>query len=314
MSSSLDYPNVVADTAEMTREQWLEARRRGVGGSDAAAVLGVSPWTSRYSLWRDKTDDVPRVVKQTAAMTFGNQMEPVIAGMFNEQTGMQVMSDTNLYSHPEHNFMLANLDGLISTTNNDTPDAVLEVKTSRMVWDRVPDYYVSQVQHYMAVTNLGVAYVAALFGGEEFTWFEVPRNDQYIDRLVNEEAAFWEAVTKAVEPDIDGSEATYNAIRKSYDALQGKSVELPANVNELIEWRASAKELVGQYEKEVREAESKIMEALKDADTGTINGKTVVTWREQTRTSVDTKALKEAHPELVEQFTKGSKFRVLRVK
>jgi putative phage-type endonuclease len=313
MSSKLTYPKVVADTANMSRPEWLQARRFGIGGSDAAAILGVSPWASKYSLYLDKTSAEPVQKAETAAMRFGNIMEPVVAELFAEQTGMTVTKDTNLYRHPEHEFMLANLDGVVSTTGGDV-DALLEVKTSRYQWKQVPDYYVSQVQHYMAVTGMPVTYVAALFNGEEFTYFEIPRDDKYIDRLVNLEGEFWRSVQKQLQPDIDGSEATYNAVRKQYDAESGLSVELSADVAQLIEERAQAKALVDQYEAMVREAESKIMTALGQAEVGTIAGKSVVTWKSQSRSSVDAKALKEAHPEIAKQFMKESSFRVLRVK
>lgn len=311
--SALTYPEVVADTASMNRTEWLAARRFGIGGSDAAAILGVSPWQSRYSLYLDKTSAEPVQKSETAAMRFGNIMEPVIAELFAERANVTVVKDTNLYRHPEHEFMLANLDGVVSTTGGDA-DALLEVKTSRYQWNRVPDYYVSQVQHYMAVTNMPVTYVAALFNGEEFTYFEVPRDEAYIDRLVNLEGEFWQSVQKQLQPDIDGSEATYNAIRKQYEAEAGSGVELDADIAQLIEERAQAKTLLEKYEAQVREAESKIMTALGQAEFGTIAGKSVVTWKAQTRSSIDSKALKEAHPEIAEQFTKASSFRVLRVK
>jgi putative phage-type endonuclease len=315
MESVLTYPNVVADTATMSRDEWLTARRHGIGGSDAAAILGVSRWSSPYSLWLNKTAMEPTVQKENEAMRFGTMMEPVIRDAFADNTQMQVLDDTNLYAHPEHEWMLANLDGVISTKSNGEFDAVLEVKTARTAWDNgVPAYYVSQVQHYMAVTNLQMTYVAALFGGEELAWFEVPRDDQYIDDLINAEAEFWESVKKAIQPDIDGSDATYKAIRSKYESERGKTVELGKDISDLIVWRKNAKELVDQYEAEVREAESKIMEALQDAEVGTIDGKPVVTWKSQSRTSVDSKALKDAYPDLAEQFTKSSSFRVLRIK
>lgn len=312
----LTYPKRVVDTAALTRAEWLAARNEGIGGSDAAAILGVSPWTSRYSLWLDKTTAPAQksVKPETAAMRFGNLMEPVIRDMFAQQTGFEVVNDTNLYKHPEHEFMLANLDGVVSTSGCGDVDALLEVKTARSAWNEVPAYYVSQVQHYMAVTGVEMTYVAALFGGEDYAMFEVPRNDAYIERLIEAESEFWHAVRNAIEPAIDGSKSTHDTLRKSYDVDAGKSVELDQSITEMIEWRSNAKLLVEQYEAEVREAESRIMDALRDAEVGTVDGHPVVTWKSQSRSSIDTKALKEAHPEITEQFTKASSYRVLRVK
>ena len=310
----LDYPKPVADVSTMSREEWLMARHTGIGGSDAAAVIKVSPWTSQYTLWADKTAPQPKISPATPAMEFGTYMEPFIFDQFAAETGLRTFTDTTLYAHPEHEFMLANLDGLISTTGNGTPDAILEIKTARMEWDHVPPYYYSQIQHYMAVTNLEMAYCATLFHGDFFQSFEVPRNDLYIEQLIEAEAAFWNSVVEHRQPDIDGSRSTYDHIRKAYEAEQGKAIELGDDIAEMIVWRNNAKEMLAQYEAEVREAEARIMEALQDAEVGILNGKNVVTWKPQTRTTLDTKALKEAHPDLFEQFAKTNTFRVLRVK
>ena len=315
MSNRLTYPKVVADTATMDRAEWLAMRQRGIGGSDAAAILGVSPWTSRYTLWTDKTMKAISNDEPTDAMRFGTLMEPIVADMFAENASMTVFKDTNLYAHPEHEFMLANLDGLVSTWCNDQVDALLEVKTARRRWDDgVPAYYVSQVQHYMAVTGMEVTFVAALFNGEEFQRFEVQRDETYIDRLINMEAEFWQLVQRHQQPEIDGSESTFNAVRKAYDATSGKATELTPDIVDLIAKRATAKQAQATAEAEVREAEARIMEAMQDAEVGTVDGKSLVTWKRQSRSSLDSKALKEAHPDLVEQFSKSSTFRVLRVK
>ena len=97
----LEFPTVVADTATMSRDEWLRARHMGIGGSDTGAILGVSPWESRYTLWKEKTSPQPDQSPPTDAMADGNLMEPVIAEIFAEQSGMVVLEDTNLYAHPE---------------------------------------------------------------------------------------------------------------------------------------------------------------------------------------------------------------------
>ena len=314
--TSLDFPEVVADTADMTKDQWLETRHRGVGGSDAAAILGVSPWTSRYAVWSDKVAEKPIQLAQTPAMAFGHRMEPVVADAYAESSGTNLVNDTNLYAHPEHKFMLANLDRLILGSDG-KPSSVLEIKTSANPYswdDGVPAYYVSQVQHYMAVTNLPTSVVAVLLQGKEMRDYEVPRDNAYIDRLIEMESKFWDEVTKRIEPDIDGSDSTHQTIRKAYAVTQGKAVDLDTSFMALIERRASAKAQADECADAVRKIESEIMTLLSDAEIGVVNGKQVVTWKEQSRTSVDTKRLKEEYPEIAEALMKSSTFRVLKVK
>jgi len=314
--TSLTFPDVIADTSDMSKSEWLETRHRGIGGSDAAAILGVSPWTSRYALWSDKVADKPIELAQTPAMAFGHKMEPVVADAYAESTGVDLVNDTNLYAHPEHKFMLANLDRLILGSDG-KPASVLEIKTSANPYswdDGVPPYYVSQVQHYMAVTGLPTSVVAVLLQGKEMRHYEVPRDDAYIDRLIELEAAFWDEVNKRVEPDIDGSDSTHQTIRKAYTASSGKEIDLDVSVMSLIERRADAKAKADVASEEVRKVESEIMTLLQDAEVGVVNGEPVVTWKEQSRSSVDTKRLKAEYPEIAEALTKSSSFRVLKVK
>jgi predicted phage-related endonuclease len=241
-------------------------------------------------------------------MEFGHKMEPVIADWFNEEFGMELVNDTHLYAHPEHPFMLANLDRRIGE------EAVIEIKTSRREWNEVPPYYVAQIQHYMAVTNLPIAYCVALFNGEfPPRVFKVPRDDQYIARLIDAETDFWQMVVKHAAPVVDGHEATHSALRSAYEPEQNKTVELGDELTKLIVERASAKANIERYEEVVRQCEARIMELMGDAETATVNGTKMVTWKQQNRTSVDSKALSQKYPQLAEEFEKRSTFRVLKI-
>ena len=307
---TLTYPNAIADTSKMSRAEWLNARKSGIGGSDAAAILGVSPWASPYSLWLDKTGKGVEKT-ETPAMRFGNLMEPVIRGQYEFINSVSVIEDKTLYQHPEHEFMLANLDGVVFQEGEAL--GILEIKTSRYTWDAVPAHYYAQVQHYLAVTNQQQAWVAALFNGENLETFDVPRNDAYIERLIEAESNFWDSVVNSKRPDVDGTEATHDALRKAWSPEKGKTVQIP-NLATLIADRMIAKANFDAAEAELKEAEYKIMEQMGDAEEAELNGTVRVTWKAQSRSSLDSKALKEAHPDLAEQYTKTSSFRVLRIK
>lgn len=311
---TLTHPTALADTSKMTRPEWLRARRSGIGGSDAAAIMGVSPWASQYSLWMDKTGQ-PIEKAETPAMRFGNLMEPVIREQYEFIQSVVVLEDKTLYQHPVHKFMLANLDGVVfDPATKGEPLGILEIKTSRHTWDEVPAHYYAQVQHYLAVTNLEMAWVAALFGGETLETFDVPRNDAYIERLIEAEAEFWQKVQDAQRPDVDGTEATHDALRKAWSPEPGKVVQV-LNLDDLVQQRAAAKAKVDAADAELKQVESQIMEHLGDAEVAiNADGEVRVTWKSQSRSSIDTKALKGSHPELVDEFTKTTSFRVLRMK
>ena len=307
---------VVAEVGKQSREEWLRTRQQGIGGSDAAAILGVSPWTSAYSLWLDKTAENPLPSEETAAMRFGTLMEAPIRQTYRELTGDNVVEPRYSYQHPEFPFMYANLDGLILDQDG-FAEAVLEVKTAAnpYAWVKgVPAYYVAQVQHYMAVTNLDRAVVVVLLAGEDIQWYEVPADKDYQAVLIKAEGEFWQSVQDRTEPQLDGSKATHEAIRKTWTADSGKATDLSAEVLAVIEQRKEVTERIAELEAEKRECEAYVMKALEDAEVGTFDGRTIVTWKEQTTNRLDTKALKEAHPDLAAEFTKASTSRVLRIK
>ena len=319
----LSYPDPVVDTADLQHEDWLEFRQRGIGGSDAAAVLGISPWKSAYRLWVEKTSPVVPNGGSSPAMAYGSGAEGDVADHFSLTTGLTIANDTHLYAHPDHPHMLANLDRLVLDEITGLPVSVLEIKTSGREWWRVPPYYESQIQHYMAVTGLPHAYCAVYYHDgdlslpvvidpDRFAIFEVPRNEAFIDLLVEQEAGFWAMVERHVAPPIDGSPSTHDVLRKMYTSTGGKVTNLRSEIVELIERRNRAKAAIAQQEDEVREIESQIMAELKDAEGGVVDGDLVVTWKTQRRTSLDQAALKKAHPDLAEQFAKSSEYRVLR--
>jgi len=184
-----------------TRQEWLAQRRRGIGGSDAACVLGLSPWKTPYALWLEKTGQSADDDADSAAMLWGRTLEPVIRAHYCAQTGRTVQTPQCIIAHPDYPWMLANVDGLTDCGK------VLEIKTARFAddWgeagsDEVPDAYALQVQHYMAVTGRAAADIAVLIGGSDFRIYHVPENRELQSNLMEAEAAFWQLVQSKTPP------------------------------------------------------------------------------------------------------------------
>ena len=162
----------VADTSAMPRKEWLGLRKLGIGGSDAAAVLGVSPFRTARDIYYEK---VGIEVEDTdnsnwVQLEVGNLLEDLVARIFHEKTGLKIHPVKKMYRHPKHKFMLANPDYF--TVDRDGP-AILEIKTTNYFakdnWfldgkEIVPLYYETQVRHYMAVLGLNRAYLCCLYG------------------------------------------------------------------------------------------------------------------------------------------------------
>ena len=150
----------LVSTRNLSREDWLQIRNRGLGSSDAAAAIGLSPYKSPMELWLEKTGrKTPEDLSQSEPVFWGTTLEPILAKVYSERTENKVRRVNAVLQHPEHAFMLANLDRAIGS------DGVLEIKTaghhSAPFWeDGVPEAYQCQVLHQLAVTGKGWADVA----------------------------------------------------------------------------------------------------------------------------------------------------------
>ena len=177
----------------MNREQWLEERRKGIGGSDAAKVMGLSRWGGPLSVWQDKVNGIRDDISNLEAVHFGAVLEEVVAREFAAREGLKVHRINGIVSSKEYPFMLASVDRKISGRN-----AGLECKTANAFkadeWadDRLPEEYYAQVQHYNAVMGWEGCWIACLIGGQRFVHKYVPRNDNFIADMIAVERDFWE--------------------------------------------------------------------------------------------------------------------------
>lgn len=201
---------IIRNTENLSREAWLKERRRGIGGSEAAIVMGVSPWATKRDLYYDKIGTNPAKIdpeeENWVAKQVGNRLEELVSMIFSKKTGFAVCADKNMYCHPRYPFMIADID--FEILFSDGTKGILECKTcnynSQFRWkdNQVPVHYEWQCRHYMAVKNCDVAYVACLYGNHESEFF-IRRIDRDLDleeKLIREEKNFW---TKQVEARIE---------------------------------------------------------------------------------------------------------------
>lgn len=199
---NLSYePNIIKSTENMTREEWLNDRRRGIGGSEASIVMGVSPWATKRDLYYDKIGKNPIKIDPEednwVAKQVGNRLEELVAMIFARKTGLEVYEDKNMYSHPFYPFMIADLDFVIVFP--DGTKGILECKTcnynSQFKWkdNQVPINYEWQCRHYMAIKNCDVAYIACLYGNNDSEFFirRIDRDYELEEQLIQEEKNFW---------------------------------------------------------------------------------------------------------------------------
>lgn len=227
-------------TVGMSREEWLECRRLGIGGSDAAAILGLNPYNSPYSVWADKVGLLP-AKEDTEAMKQGRDLENYVAERFCEATGAKVRRQNEIIQNPEYRYSFANIDRRITGAGI---RAGLECKTcspfriDEFKDGMYPQEYYIQSLHYLAVTGFDVWYIAVLVFGTEFKIFRIDRKDVQNDivALMKAEYEFWTSyVIPGVAPPADGTDATTDAINKVYAAAVDGSVDLSGMERDFIE-------------------------------------------------------------------------------
>ena len=196
-------------------DEWLKLRSQYIGGSDAAAVVGMNSFSSPYSLWAEKTGKTPGF-SGNLATEVGTYLEEFVAQKFAQETGKKVRKCNYSFLNSKYPFAIANIDREIVGE-----DAGLEIKTTdslnlkKFKNGEYPENYYVQCVHYMAITGKKRWYLAVLIGNKDFRWFTIERDEAEIAALMGAEKAFWECVKNNTPPEMDGSNATTESI-KSY--------------------------------------------------------------------------------------------------
>lgn len=307
--------NILVKTAGLSRSEWLKWRTKGIGGSDVAAIAGISRFKSVYEVWLEKTGQAIPKEQENDFTHFGNVLEPIVKKEFMRRTGLRVRAKKALLQSSEYPFMLADLDGVI---NENGKMCIFEAKTAsaykQHIWEEgVPEEYIMQVQHYMAITEADKAYVAAIVGGNRFFCHEVFRDECLISQIIEMEKCFWNNnVLGGKEPLPDGSEAAADYLNQRYNKTNGNTIELPKETLALFEDYDRISSRLEEL-KEQKEAVTNCLKTfLKENETGTV-GERCVTWKQYTRTGIDQKRLKEEKPEIYGEYTTKSSYRRLNV-
>lgn len=303
-------------TKEMSRHEWLLARTKGIGGSDAGIILGLNKYRTAFELWLEKTGQVEPIEISNEAIYWGNEMENVVAKEFVKRTEKKVRRTNFMYSHPDYPFLKANVDRMVVGES-----AILECKTASAYlskeWeaDEIPATYLVQVQHYLGVTGKEKGYIAVLVGGNKFIWKEIERDEELIQMIFEAEKHFWEYnVQQGNPPELDGSSAAEQYLKEKYDkAEKDKEIILPTDYKSLLEQYEKIKSDEKLVKTAKTEIENKIKAELKDAEIGIVDS-FIVSWKNQVQNRVDTKTLKEKYPDVYKNVLKPSSFRKFAVK
>lgn len=297
----------------LTKKQ-IEERKNYIGASESAAALGLSRWKTPLQLWAEKTGAVePDDLSDVLAIEVGTELEDLVCKLFTKRTGKEVRRVNETIYHPEYRFIAANIDRRVVAE-----DAVLEAKTASQwkvrEWEgeEIPQEYVIQVMHQLAVTGRKKGYIAVLIGGnQQFVWKEIHRDEGLVKDIIKKEVRFWnEFVIPKILPAVTAYDRT--TLQSLYQYANEKEIALGDDANRLIEslegLEADAKVLESAIDKEKNG-----LRAMLGENSFGYTDKYRVSWREQVSQRIDAKKLKQEAPELFDKFSNESNSRVLRI-
>lgn len=283
----------------LTQEQ-LKNRANYIGGSDAAAILGMSRWKTPLQIWAEKTGAIAPDFTESIPMKVGKALESTVRALFEEDTGKRVYGPETEFFNTAHPFLGCHVDGLIQDE-----DAIYEGKTAtaykEQEWkdDEIPAEYIIQGMHSLAVTNRKRCYLGILIGNHNYKTKIIERDPVLISEMLKKEIAFWKNfVVPKVMPGVITSDDAETLYKLYPTAQTGSQIDIGDSGAQLIEMRNAICQDQISLELQRDKLENEIKALLKDKEAG-VAGKWFVTWKNQTR---------KAHA------VKESTFRALRIK
>ena len=240
---------------EAGSEEWHNARKQSVGGSDISTICGLNPFQSAYHLWAVKTGKIENTVEENWAIRFGKAFEEPILNLWAEEHPEFEVFQTGTYQDNLLPFRHANPDAL--ARHKETGEwIVIEVKTGRQTWETVPDGYRAQVLHYLDILDMDRAFIVAVAG---MTWYDIEiKRDEFEIEVQRQMAIdFMQAVFADQKPEWDGSESTYQAVRYQHPDISDEEVEI-----ESLHLLVNAQDEFDKAEQELRKIKSQVLDAM----------------------------------------------------
>ncbi len=338
-------PNILIDTAGMDNDRWLECRMHGplgdipytVGGSDVAAIFGVSPWTTPLELWLIKKGRIKPLEKSNAnQLQMGHLLEPIAAYWYEQKSGNAVTEDTNLYQHADHPYALANFDRRFIRASDGEP-GILECKSCTYHkagdWaeDAIPLYYEMQLRFYLAVADVDIGAFSAVWGNNPDNDLAMPeivrdraKEDMIFERL---EEWIWSLendkppTMQDVKPKLalESLARIYGSSQKNLPTVEfsGKYEKSLRKIAMLQGELSTRNAEIKKLEKEIEAHSVRIAEAMKEHEHGiltTTSDKLLIDFVTRKTRRPDSKALKEKYPSVYDEVLKTSESRKVKVR
>ena len=303
---------MITKQATANHEEWMALRHKYIGGSDAAAVVGMNAWVSPYTLWAEKTGRLPGF-DGNLATEVGTYLEEFVAQKFAQETVKKVRKCNQSWFNDQYPWAIANIDREIVGE-----DAGLEIKTTsemntqKFKGGEYPANYYVQCMHYLAVTGKKRWYLAVLIGNREFKWFTIERDEDEINALMDAEKKFKQLVDSNTPPMADGASSTSDTLFTLYPDSIDEAIGIGSFERELDNY-FRLKEQKKNIEMVIDGIENRIKAHLGECARGE-GEKYKVSWKTQYRSTFDSKKFVADHPEMdVSAYYKRSNSRPFKV-
>lgn len=240
---------------ESGSDDWHEARKFSLGGSDIGTCMGLNQWESPYALWAKKTGKIENPPLTNWAVRFGQAFEQPILELWAEEHPEYEVFTTGTYQDCDHDWLHANPDALAK--HRKTGEwIVVEVKTARTSFESLPPSYEAQVRHYMMILKMPRAVVVAVAG---MTWQEFwVERDEFAEAVQLDQAKkFIAHIANDTKPDFDGAESTYETVRKMHPEIDDVEIEIDG-----LHYLTEAQEKFDAAEAELRLAKSQVLDQM----------------------------------------------------
>ena len=291
------------------REQFLLDRKLGIGGSDIAAIMGLSPYSTPLDVYRDKMN--PEVVYEelTEDLKRGARVEKYILQEYSEVSGLEIETNLTPFIHPEYPFMRGNIDAKVANQN-----VIVEAKSTKCpisLWEQgIPEYYRTQVAYYAMLSNAERVDVPVLFSNWQYACFTYWRDYEYEARIKKAVIDFW---NNHIVAGIPPEPSTPAELQEVYPRIEdAKTIKADSDIREKVNiWQET---LLRRRELEKREEKLKIEIQSFMGDAGILDsGFCKVALKERTATRLDAGRLKEAMPDLYREYSNDNTYRILQI-
>lgn len=295
--------------------QWHIRRRFGIGGSDVGAILGVNPYKTPYQVWLEKTGrEMPEDLSDNDAVMAGTLFEDAVAKFYEIREGKTVRRWNNTRFHDTMPWLAGNVDRIVQGERR-----ILECKTAGMFakgWgepgsDEVPESYLLQVMHYMAVWGYDVADLAVVVGGQQYRKYTFKFDQELFDVVAEHLRSFW---FNNVIADVPPEPSSLLEIEQFYKKDNGESLTASEQVAEAVA-RLEKLKIDEKVLTEDIDAEKAIVKKFMGEKAVLVDqyGTKLASWRNQSAKRFDATTFKKIHPDLHAKFTVESESRVFRI-